>query len=118
MFFISFAAVNVDPDSLRPHARLVREALRMADISIEKASLFMGISKSQLCNQLSGEGHLSWKRLTLLPVGFRQWYHLLGSEEVGLPEVVTRATRIRMAVKARKQLRMTAEPVSAERRTA
>ncbi len=119
MFFISFAAVNVDPDVLRRHASLVREALRMADLSIEKASLYMGISKSQLCNQLSGEGHLSHTRLMLLPVDFWKWYAVLSAESFGLPTHILHARSLELAMRSRrKQLRMTVEPDSAKRRLA
>lgn len=117
MFFIT-AGLQVDPDVVCAHAKRVREALRMADLSLEKACLHMDIDKGQFSRQLGGEGHLSFLRLMLLPQSFWQWYYLLGAEAVGLPEVVTRAARVKLAMKSRRQLRMSAEPDSAERKRA
>lgn len=107
MVGLSFAAVgavpHVDPDRLRRHARILREALRLADLSLEKASLEMGIAKQQLHNQLAGEGHVSHTRLMLLPDEVWQWLGVVIAESFGLPERIYKAGSLEKAVLARRK---------------
>ncbi len=114
MLLIILAAVQIDAHARELHARLVREALRLADISIEKAALYMAIDRAQFDRQLQGDGHVSFTRLMALPEEFWRWFYLLGAELAGIPEVVTRSARLRLALKARRQLK--AHSVSAAER--
>lgn len=78
-------------------ARVV-QALHLADISVEKAAVWMDVDPSQLRRQLAGDGHLSYRRLTQLPCEFWRWWALLVAEDVGLPFVVRRAARLHLAL--------------------
>lgn len=113
-----------DPDAIIAHAQIIRRALRMADLSLEKASITQAIDKSHKSHfnrQLAGEGHISLSRLLLLPQAFLRWYFFLGAMEYGLPEDIERGlaldASLDRALNARQQLRMTAEP-SPERKFA
>lgn len=106
VFGLSFAFVgavpHMDEELLRKHARLIREALRLADLSIEKACLYMHISKSQFVNQLNGIGHLSYTRLCLLPLEFWRWMGVLIAEDDGLPHRIFRAGSLQKAILGRR----------------
>jgi hypothetical protein len=85
-------------------ADLIRAALRMADISITKAALWMEVDKGLLERQLNGEGHLSHRRLLMLPLGFHRWFNLLAVEKYGLPREVTRAVPLTLALLAKRRM--------------
>lgn len=85
-------------------ADLIREALRHADLSLRKAALWMEMDESLLERQLKGDGHLSHKRLLMLPLGFWQWFGLLQAERYGLPREVKRAVPLTMVMLARKRM--------------
>lgn len=101
-FLLPCAAV--DSEVWRTHAERIKLALHYADISVEKAAIWMGIDRSQLRRQLGGEGHLSARRLASLPIGFHQWYGLLLLEELGIPAPVRRAIKVHLALAARKRM--------------
>ena len=110
---------QVDEALYRRHTALLFEAMRLSDLTKEKACQWMAIDKNQFRRQSEEQdGHISLTRLMLLPPLFWQFYALLLAEEFGLPKVVTRGVRVMLAMKSRRQLRMVAEPVSAERRMA
>jgi hypothetical protein len=89
-------------------ADLIRAALRHADISITKAALWMEMDRTLLERQLDGEGHLSHKRLLMLPLKFHQWFSFLSTERYGQPQVVKRGIPIVLALAAhRRMLRIT-----------
>lgn len=83
---------------------VVREALRHADISLEKAALYMDIDKAQLHRQMHGDGHLSVRRLSKLPPVFWSWYGVLICEKYGLPHEVQRAARLAFGLIGRKRM--------------
>lgn len=98
---------QVDPERLRRFARIVREMLQKSDLSLEKASLHMGMSKQQLSSQLSGEGHLSFTRFLLLPDESLQWLGVLLVTHLGAPDVVLKMMALEHATHGRQQLSMT-----------
>ena len=110
--------VHVDAAVFESHKARFREALRLADISIEKSCEWRAIDKNQDRRQWEGEGHISFTRMMLLPPIFWQWWALLLAEDYGVPRCVTRGMRILLVIRNRRQLRMRAEPVSADRRMA
>ena len=119
MFLPLLIVVQVDEAMYRRHVAMIFEALRLSDISKEKACEWQGIDKNQWRRQTDErEGHISHTRLLALPLIFWQWFALLLAEEYGIPKCVTRGMRILMVVRNRRQLRMRAEPVSVEQRTA
>lgn len=79
---------NDASEAFRLFALRVRESLRHADLSIEKAALWMEMDPAQLQRQLAGIGHLSLRRLVKLPDAFHQWLALLTVEAYGLPKAV------------------------------
>ena len=85
-------------------ADLIRAALRHADISITKAAMWMEMDRTLLERQLDGEGHLSHKRLLMLPLKFHQWLSLLSSVRYGPPRVVRRAIPVVLAMAAHKRM--------------
>jgi hypothetical protein len=97
------SAVMVAEHLKASEANRIRQALRCADISLEKAASYMELDKSLLRRQLDGEGHLSHTRLLLLPETFWQWYHLLGSAERGMPAVFRDLSPLRMIKMALRQ---------------
>ena len=110
--------IRVDDAVLQSHVARFKEALRLADISMEKSCEWRGINYSQSMRQLDGDGHISFTRMMLLPPIFWQWFALLLAEDYGVPKCVTRGMRILMVVRNRRQLRMSAGSASAERRMA
>lgn len=113
------AVIQVDDAIFEQHLALFKEALRLSDITVEKACLFMGIDVNQFRRQtVDRDGHVSWTRMLLLPARFHQWYHLLASEAAGLPELVVKVEQRSDLLKSRRQLRMHAESISAESRIA
>ena len=85
-------------------ADLIREALQKAGISLKAAALWMQIDCAQLERQLHGEGHLSHRRLLMLPLIFWQWFSVLAVERYGLPRIVRRAIPIQLAVMGRRRM--------------
>lgn len=81
-------------------ADLIRAALRHADISITKAALWMEIDRALLERQLDGEGHLSHKRLLLLPLAFHRWLNFLGCQRYGLPSEAKRGIPLTLGLLA------------------
>jgi hypothetical protein len=83
---------------------IIREALRLAGLSLEKAAIWMEMDPRLLDRQLSGDGHLKHTALVKLPAKFFQWYGVLMLERVGLPKEVKRSVPIVLALLARKRL--------------
>ena len=97
LLFALLTLLATDPH-VEATARRIREALRLSDLSLEKACLYMGLSKAHFSAQLSGVGHISATRMAKLPVEFHRWYHSLGVMDYGLPDRVAKAQGIiRMA---------------------
>jgi len=91
------AFLATDP-AVEATARRIREAMRLSDLTLEKACLYMGLSKAHFSNQLAGVGHISASRLAKLPEEFQRWYHALGVQDYGLPARLANAEpAIRMA---------------------
>ena len=127
LFFCAFVAglmvvpllvvVHVDEALYRRHVAIFFEALRLSDLTKEKACQWMGIDKNQLRRQTEErEGHISFTRMMALPPVFFQWWALLLAEEFGVPKLMTRGVRVYLAVRTRRQVRMTAN--SSESQTA
>lgn len=83
---------------------LIREALQIAGVSIEKAAIWIGMDRRQLDRQLSGDGHFRLSNLAKLPLPVRQWYHLLALEHMNLPQEVRRSTPIVFALMAKRRM--------------
>jgi hypothetical protein len=99
MLILGFPAQSTDVDY-----SLVLEALRLADISQEKAAEWMEINKAQLHRQLHGEGHLSLRRLAMLPGSFWSWYGVLILDKYPLPREVQRAARLVFGLIGKKRM--------------
>jgi hypothetical protein len=67
-------------------ADLIRAALRHADISITKACVWMDMDPAQFERQLNGEGHLSHKRLLMLPLKFINGFPVECAMRYGPPQ--------------------------------
>lgn len=76
---------------------VVRRALHLAGYSVKAACLEMEIDAGQFERQLSGEGHLSVKRLAKLSPSFWQWFSIEVSRNVGLPEELQHARALEEA---------------------
>jgi hypothetical protein len=73
-------------DEQRAHAvKRIREALRMADISVSKAALWMNLELRDLERGFSCERKLDVFRLEMLPDAFHQYYALVSLRDRGLP---------------------------------
>lgn len=86
--------VTVDPRVLQLHAKVIKDALRQADIGVTKAAIYMDVDARQFARQLEGDGHISYTRLVKLPLGFWQWLVVGLLTEVGIPTSVSRAARL------------------------
>ena len=75
-------------------ARLVREAMAKAGISLKEAAYLMGEDSAQLSRELAGVGHVSATRLAQLPAKFQQWYAVGLAGEYGLPSELEIARRL------------------------
>lgn len=75
----------------------VREALRKADIPLKNAALAMQVDAAQLKRELDGNGHLSLRRLALLPDAFWQWFVIVTARRVGVPRELKVSQRVRVA---------------------
>lgn len=94
----------------------IREALRLADISIEKACQYMvgppsrdypnGKPKDRalLERQLNGDGHLRHTELCQLPISFWREYLILMLVRVGFSRRAKREVAVFLAVTARKRM--------------
>lgn len=111
--------VQVDDAVFQKHVAIFFEALRLSDISEAKACQWMTIDPAQFRRQTRDRiGQISLTRMMGLPLIFWQFYALLLAEYFGIPYLVVRAVRVLIVTKARRQLRMSAGPRSAERRLA
>lgn len=89
-------------------ADLIRAALRHADIGIVTAARWMELDPAQLERQLNGEGHLSHKRLLMLPLKFHKWFAFLSVLRYGPPQEVRRGIPVLLAMAShRRMLRIT-----------
>lgn len=111
---------QVDEALFQKHVAIFFEALRLADISKDKACQWMAIDQAQFYRQTEAEfriGQISLTRMMALPLIFWQFYALGLAEAFGYPPLVVRSLRGMLTLRFRRQLRM-AGPVSAERRLA
>jgi len=83
---------------------LIRDALRMSNIGVVKAALWMDINPGQLERQLQGKEHLHFDRYMKLPLLFFQWFALLLLVKVGLPRVIRRSIPIAVALAGKKRM--------------
>lgn len=97
---------------------VVKRALSMSDLTLEKAALWMGQDRAHLHRQLSGDGHLSLARMAQLPVTFWMWFGLLLVEEYGLPKEAQRAARVALTVLGRKKMAKAFAAQQPQRRSA
>jgi hypothetical protein len=95
-----FITVLLNHPAVDAYAKRIREALRLSDLSLEKACLYMDLSKSHFSAQLSGVGHISASRLAKLPEEFQRWYHALGVMDYGLPARLEQASPVVKMAKA------------------
>jgi hypothetical protein len=86
----------IDRERAKAKGDLIREALRLSDLSVTKAAIWMQMDASQLERELNGHGHLSTARLSLLPVSFWQEYALVIAHRYGLPERFETAKRMQL----------------------
>ena len=86
--------VMLSDDQRRAAANRIREALRLADIGITKAALYMNMDAAQFERGLSGEQTLNLWRLEMLPDPFHQHFHLLSLRDRGLPDYAKAALKI------------------------
>lgn len=84
--------------------QLVRDALRMSDISIKQAAILMDLDHSQLVRQLDGVENLSLRRMQWLPKKFFSWFFFLGLLMVGMPKAVRRAVPVTLAMMGRRRM--------------
>ena len=90
-------------------------ALSRSLTSMKVAASDMGISEAQLSRQVRGQEHMHVDRLEKLPLSFRQWYHLLAVQDLGLPEEVLRAEPVVAAVSGRKRMASMSESSVSQR---
>ncbi len=87
---------------------VIRRCLALSGYSFKEACADMGISEPQFSAQLSGEGHLSLKRLGRLHPRFHRWFAVEIARCVGMPEELQHARRLQQAVGFTNEERMSA----------
>ena len=102
-FLILIGLVALSDEQREAAQRRIREALRLADIAITKAALWMQLDRSDLERGLNGTMKLDLWRLEMLPDAFHQHYHLLGLRDRGLPEYAKTALKIYPALNVQKE---------------
>lgn len=102
-FCLVLGLVMLSDEQRRTAAGRIREALRLADIAVTKAALWMALDKSDLERGLSGQQKLDYWRLEMLPEDFHRHFYLLGLRDRGLPEYAKTALKISPAVEALKE---------------
>lgn len=96
-------AVTLTDDLRRRHVRVLRAALRHADLSLDTAAREAERDLSQFRRQLIGtEGSFAslWKQ----PPAFWQWLAVVLASEFGLPVDVRRAMQLRRVALERKRM--------------
>lgn len=102
--------VTVDRRAFAPHAEWIREALHEAKITLDAACIWMGdgdkpYDASLFKRQLAGEGHVSYTRLSKLPLKFWKEFAAILLVQVGIPSRYSRAARLdRIARRGRKHM--------------
>lgn len=102
-FCLVLGLVMLDDQQRQTAEKRIREALRLADISITKAALWMNLERSDLDKALQGLLKLDVWRLEMLPDVFHQHYHLLCLRDRGLPEYAKTSLKIAPAVEEMKK---------------
>lgn len=110
---VVLTAVAFSDDLRRRHERILRDAFRMANLTISQASQEAEIDQAQLTRQL-GMQEGTHKRLVMQPVAFWQWLAVAIAKEFGLPAELERAARLERATKARKRMARADAPAERE----
>lgn len=97
VLLITVLAQSAERKEWEAYATDVRSALALSGISLKEAAFHMGIDMGQLSRELSGTGHLSARRLALLPKEFQQWFSLVRYERLGAPSIVNAAERLKQS---------------------
>jgi hypothetical protein len=93
----------------RRHARLLREAIRLAGLTMTRASQEAELDQAQFTRQAEmHEGSL--KRLAMLPSAFWQWYAVVLAAEFGMPIEAQRAAKLALASVGRKRMARAGAP--------
>lgn len=103
MFCLVLGLVALSDEQRRTATARIREALRLADIAITKAALWMALDRSDLERGLSGQQKLDYWRLEMLPEEFHRHFYLLGLRDRGLPEYAKTAVKISPALDLKKE---------------
>lgn len=97
--------------STRIPAHFIREALRRADISVEKACLYIVHPKTgkpkdraQFARELDGIGHLRYSDLCQLPIRFWQHLGMVILQELGMPREMRHAVVFALALHGKKSM--------------
>lgn len=101
-FCLVLGLVALSDEQRRTATARIREALRLADIAITKAALWMALDRSDLERGLSGERKLDAWRLEMLPDVYHQHHALLELRDRGLPEYAKTAVKISPALDLKK----------------
>lgn len=102
---IFLSAPLLDDEMRRAVSRRIREALRLADISLTKAAVWMGMGAQDLEKALNGERALSVWRLLALPDEYHQHYHLIELRDRGLPDYAKTAIKMLPALESERRKR-------------
>lgn len=94
MVVLFLSAPILDDELRRAVAHRIREALRLADISLTKAAHWMGMGPQDFEKALNGERALSVWRLLALPPEYHQHYHLIELRDRGLPDYAKTAIKM------------------------
>jgi hypothetical protein len=94
LILLFITTVLLDDEQRRAVAARVREALRLADVGIGKAALYMGMGPQDFEKCLNAERPLNVWRLELLPREFHRNYHMLALLADGLPERIDHAIKM------------------------
>lgn len=97
-----FGLVVLSDEDRRAAANRIREALRLADIGLRKAALYMNLDHADLQRALSGERKLDFWRLQMLPRIFHQHLNILTLRDIGLPDYARAAVDAAAVVDERK----------------
>ena len=111
-------AITLTDDDRRRHEQLLREAIRLAGFTMDRAAQEAEIGAPQFTRLVQlQEG--TYKRLAMLPREFWQWLAVLIGNEFGLPKEAKQALRLHRRARAFKRMaRMSLRVNQQERKTA
>ena len=87
LMLVSCGAITVQ-------ARVIRAALRHADVPLDKTPLYTGCDVRQFAREIDGDTNNAITRLFKLPDAFKAWLGVALLQEYGVPQELAQVARL------------------------